>query len=179
MQTSEKRPDDNSIDGIQTAVGHFVILRVTVLALGETQHFGWWKSQSLSSTGLSFLDRIYPRTKFAAAVRSAARVAQHAHDAAIGRGDVTHLLRSSEKEEALDEFLTANDQDLSHFFATILSNKDELLQILSDISQGNTWPKQSGPVRISMSQWTDIHTLAAVYQQGFTNKTPVYPYFSA
>ena len=70
-------------------------LRILVLSLGEAHHAGWWKSQFLSPTGISFLERIYPRSKFAAAVRSATRAALTIHDTNIGKGEVFHLFRIS------------------------------------------------------------------------------------
>jgi hypothetical protein len=46
-------------------------LRIVALALSENQHTGWWRSQFLAPTSLSFLDRLYPRSAFAAAVQAA------------------------------------------------------------------------------------------------------------
>lgn len=176
MQLPGKQTNINSIRDPHPAIEQFIILRIAILSLGESQHFGWWKSQFLSSTGLSFLDRIFPRTKFAAAVRSATRVAQHVHDAAIGRGEVTHLFRSDEKEEAIAEYLFSNEEGLSKYFSPKLNSKDALIRILSEMADEISWPKQSGPVRITKSQWMDLQTLSAVYLQGFMNKTPIFPY---
>ena len=60
----------------RTDIHSLLRLRILVLALGETPECGWWKSKFLSTTGLSFLGRLYPRSDFAAAVRSAARAAK-------------------------------------------------------------------------------------------------------
>lgn len=124
------------------------------------------------------MDRVFPRTKFAAAVRSVSRVAQLSHDAAIGRGEVTHLFRAPQIEEATEDYLSVNETDLIKFFSPKLDSIDELIQLLSGMANGIQWPKQSGPVRLTASQWGDFHVLSAIYLQGFINKTPIYPYFA-
>ena len=45
-------------------------VRVLVGALGELGKSPWWRTRYLSDTGLRFLERIYPRTAFAAGVRA-------------------------------------------------------------------------------------------------------------
>ena len=76
-----------------------VRLRILVLALGEAHMSGWWKTQFLSTTGLSYLNRLYPRSSFAAAVRSASRAAKAVHDSSIGVGNVFHLFRLPQQHE--------------------------------------------------------------------------------
>jgi len=56
---------------MKDTISTFLELRILVLTLGETGHAGWWKSKFMSPIGLSFLERLYPRSTFAAAVRSA------------------------------------------------------------------------------------------------------------
>lgn len=173
----------NNIENRQEGGGNsfkiqeLILLRIAVLALGEVQNFGWWKSQFLSTTGLNFLDRVFPRTKFIAAVRSASRVALLSHDASIGRGDVFHLFRIPAIEETIEEYLSTNGNELIPNVLPKLNSRDELLGFLTGMTKGTSPIKQAGPIRLSKSQWGDITLLASMYLQGFVNKTPVYPYF--
>lgn len=153
-----------------------VKLRIVVLALGETQHFGWWKSQFLSQTGVSFLDRIFPRTKFSAAIQSSSLVARLAHDLSIGRGDLVHLFRMPSLEEQLEEYQANNANELQDYFFPKLNDREQLLMLLSKMADGYSVGKQKGPARITKSQWGDLQLLASIYLQGFKNKTPVFPY---
>jgi ATP-dependent Lon protease len=68
-------------------------LRIVVLALGEQPPNPWWRSQFLTAIGLNYLTYTFPRSAFAAAVRSATLAARHVHDSAIGKGAVAHLFR--------------------------------------------------------------------------------------
>ena len=153
-------------------------LRVLVLALGEVQHFGWWKSQFLSPTGLSFLDRIYPRTKFASAIRSTFRAAQHIHDNAIGRGEVQHLFRLSALEFDLDQYLIEQENELWTKFSPFLSDKQSLLSKLSDLTGGSSVTQKVGPTSLAGKPETQLPLLASIYLNGFLANTPVFPYFT-
>lgn len=152
-------------------------LRIVVLTLGEIQHFGWWKSQFLAKPGINFLDRIFPRTKFVAAIRSASRVAQLTHDTSIGRGEVLHLFRMPSVEQNIENYLSENGHEFEKEFLPKLSDRDHLLHILVELANGALPLKQAGPVQLSQAEWGDISSIATIYYQGFINKTPVYPYF--
>ena len=112
-------------------------LRILVLALGEAHMSGWWKTQFLSVTGLSYLNRLYPRSSFAAAVRSASRAAKAAHDSSIGVGNVFHLFRLPQQHERrLEEFnrrpyLTADETlERKRLQKQKLAGRDKIEQIL-------------------------------------------------
>ena len=75
-------------------------LRVVVLALGESAQPPWWRTGFLNETGLRFLERLYPRSAFRAAVHAAGKAACEIHDQAIGRRGVFHLFRLPEALEA-------------------------------------------------------------------------------
>lgn len=151
-------------------------LRIVVSALGETQHFGWWKSQFLSQTGVRFLERVFPRSKFSAALESSAQVARLAHDTSIGIGDAVHLFRLPPLEESLHTYLFENAEKITDYFVPKLNNREELLLVLSEMAAGSSITKQTGPVRLKKFEWEDIRLLASIYFQGFNNKTPVFPY---
>ena len=53
-------------------------LRALVLALGESTAPAWWKTEFMNETGLRFLERLYPRTSFQAAVHAAGKAASGA-----------------------------------------------------------------------------------------------------
>jgi len=75
-------------------------LRAVVLALGESVQPPWWRTGFLNETGLRFLERLYPRSAFRAAVHAAGKAACEIHDQAIGRRGVFHLFRLPEALEA-------------------------------------------------------------------------------
>src|SRR5712691_10043226 len=68
-------------------------LRVLVCAIGGSGHAKWWRTEFLTPAGLRFLERLYPRTSHAAAIKATAVAARDLHDTSIGRGGVYHLFR--------------------------------------------------------------------------------------
>ncbi|MFQ5616988.1 MAG: BrxE family protein [Anaerolineales bacterium] len=161
---------------MSNSTNSFIHLRILVLALGESQHAGWWDSQFLSSIGLSFLERVYPRSKFAAAVRSATRAARGIHDANVGKGTVFHLFRlTRQQERAMDELLTAQSRELEALFQPILANEAELTGMLGAMTGHKTAPGAVGPVQIGAED--RFPQLAANYLQAFRDGTQVFPYF--
>jgi hypothetical protein len=152
-------------------------LRILVLALGESHHAGWWKSQFLSHTGLSFLERIYPRSTFAAAVRSAGRAARTVHDANVGKGDVFHLFRlSRELERQIDITLTEQSQALQTQYHPLLMDREQLLEALETLAGDTPTMVSMGPVRLSVSKAGLVPTMATMYSQAFCSGTQVFPY---
>jgi hypothetical protein len=70
-----------NIDGKDIPLGLLALrLRALVLALGESTTPAWWKTEFMNETGLRFLERLYPRTSFQAAVHAAGKAASDAHD---------------------------------------------------------------------------------------------------
>src|SRR5436853_2336096 len=67
-------------------------LRLHVAALGERLSPPWWRTEFLSSTGLRYVQRLFPRMYLAAALESATVAARRDHDANIGRRSF-HLFR--------------------------------------------------------------------------------------
>lgn len=153
-------------------------LRILVLTLGESHHTGWWKSQFLSPTGISFLERIYPRSKFAAAVRSATRAAMDIHDANIGKGEVFHLFRISRfHERGVDNLLKERSGELEAMFLPVLDNKSELLAKMQVIAGSVEVDSAVGPVKIDQGNKKIVQELAAAYWCAFSKGTHVFPYF--
>lgn len=153
-------------------------LRILVSALGESHHSGWWKSQFLSPTGLSFLDRVTPRSRFAAAVRSASRSALIIHDESIGKGHVFHLFRlPGEQEFELEEQLASRAAEFEYIYSPLLSSRDGLLQALSTLAAGKSAEEAQGPVLIHIDDKEFIPTLASIYLHAFRTSGQVFPYF--
>jgi hypothetical protein len=154
-------------------------LRIIVLTLGEQHHSRWWRSQFLAPTGLSFLERLYPRSAFTAAVRSAVRAASEVHDAAIGQGDVAHLLRlPPTQEQALEQQLTAHTAQLVNAYYPLLTDRAALLARLETLAEDFEIQSLAGPIRLTPEEPEDlVPALAAIYYQAFQTDKPVYPYF--
>jgi hypothetical protein len=153
-------------------------LRTITLALGESTHFGWWKSQFLSPTGLSFLERMCPHTRFAEGVRSALLAAQDVHDTNIGKGQVFHLFRLSPTTEwELDRALAEQSAILDKKYQGMLGNKEELIKALTTFSQDFSIAPAIGPLLLDVPTEQMIPTLAAAYLQAFQQGKQVFPYF--
>lgn len=153
-------------------------LRTIILALGESTNYGWWKSQFLSPTGLSFLERLYPHTRFAGAMRSALLAAQDVHDANIGKGQVFHLFRLSPNTEwELDQALTEQSTTLEEKYRTILANKEQLINALTVFSQGFQTATAAGPLLLDVPLEQMIPAMASAYLGAFQQGKQVFPYF--
>ena len=144
---------------------------------------GWWKTQFLSTTGLSYLSRLYPRSSFAAAVRSAGRAAKAIHDSSIGVGNVFHLFRLPQQHERhLEEFVRAHGADLQDVFTPMLSQREQLLKALDDLGDTNSHTAL-GPLRLGTladlqtDGWTAA--CASAYANAFREGSKVFPYFEA
>lgn len=167
---------------------HIFRLRVLVLALGEAHdvhRVGWWKTQFLSPTGLSYLNRLYPRSGFAAAVRSASRAAKAVHDSTIGVGSVFHLFRLPQQHERrVEEFLSEHAIELPQTFEPMFHQREQLLKALDDLGRANSNSSNArGPLRLGTA--ADLQTdgwmaaCASAYAVAFREGSKVFPYFEA
>jgi hypothetical protein len=104
----------------------------------------------LSPTGLSFLQRIYPRTFVAAAIRSATRIAQKEHDARIGRGQVMHLFRLPQaSERAIDDALREWDVAAQGTQRQGLASPEGPIAILREMATLSKETGLEGPINSS------------------------------
>ncbi len=154
-------------------------LRIIVLALGESTHAGWWKSQFLSPVGQRFLNQLYPRSEFAAAVRSAIRAAKPVHDSSIGLGGVFHLFRlPQDVERHLSQTLLAKDSNLQTEITPWLAQQDNLLDALNRLGQPPLKRVLNGPQRMGsprdIRSGTWIESVAAAYCAAFRAGSRVY-----
>jgi len=160
------------------SVSPLLNLRILVLTLGEAHHAAWWKSQFLSHTGLSFLEHVYPRSTFAAAIRSAGRAARAVHDANVGKGDVFHLFRlSRELERQIDAILTEQPQALQTRYHPLLTEREQLLEALKTLAGETPAGSSVGPMRLLSKPGEWAPAMAAAYLQAFRDGTQVFPYF--
>ena len=145
--------DPNMTEPIEQQSRSFSRLRVLVLILGESAHAKWWRTEFLTDAGLRFLDRLYPRTSFAAAIWATSVAARDIHDSSIGRGRVYHLFRlpdpleghfhSLATEGYLDQVVAELRPSLDHHEA-LLARLDSLSADQPKVEAG---PQRMGSVR--------------------------------
>jgi hypothetical protein len=161
-------------------------LRALVLALGETAEPPWWKTEFMSKTGLSFLERLYPRTPIRAAVHASGKAACEEHDKAVGRVGVYHLFRLPDSlESEIHDLSTFGDQEFINNFRSCIDRRNGLIEMLSALcSKNKKKGKHSvGPKRIG-DVWkaTKVEALkdvASAYRAAFEQGQPVFPYFAS
>ena len=159
-------------------------LRALTLALGESVRPQWWTTQFMSEAGMRFLERLYPRTAFQAAVHAAGRAACDVHDRAVGRVGVYHLFRLP---ESLELDMSRIPPDFDHEFVTQfragLGTSERLLALLAAICEGVGVEAAGGARRIGSDSdsmtLTSLRKAAAIYHHGFAQGKPAYPYFTA
>jgi len=145
---------------------YILVLRTLVLALGEISNPPWWRTKFMSNVGISFLQRIYPRTYFLAALNSAGKAARDIHDQSVGKVGVFHLFRLCSSE-----------------IITMLEDKDKLLQALIKINKSIPVNSlSSGAVNIgseaSSHEYDTYNEMAAIYQAAFEKGKQAFPYMS-
>lgn len=159
-------------------------LRVLVSVLGEAAHAKWWRTEFLTAAGLRFLDRLYPRTSCAAAVRATSAAARELHDSSIGRGGVYHLFRLPAGLEAQLHALAAQgffDQVLGDLRSSLGASDSLIAQIeglADDVPETEPGPQRIGGVR-DLSRGALLGRWAGAYLHGFRKEYRVFPYVEA
>lgn len=160
-------------------------LRALVLALGETSEPAWWRSSFTNATGLSFMERLYPRSAFHAAVHAAGKAAAEVHDRTVGRTGVYHLFRLTESIESdLHRHVPSLGEDFVESFRANTGQPDALTKMLGDyVRVEKALSFQPGAQRIgdesSLRAPEFLDGLATLYLQGFASGKQVFPYFSS
>ncbi len=159
-------------------------LRALVLALGESTAPAWWKTEFMNETGLRFLERLYPRTPFQAAVHAAGKAASDAHDRAVGRVGVYHLFRFPEfMETEMNRMPPDSDEGFFLGLRTALGRPEKLMELLAPLCGGTGTDASPGAKRIGTDK--DLMTTAgfektaSVYHHAFAQGKPGFPYFTA
>ncbi len=176
MNFAEKQPMSIPLAAIR--------LRALVLAMGESVQPAWWKTEFLNEAGFRFLERLYPRTSFQAAVHSAGKVACYVHDRAVGRVGVYHLFRLPYVIEAeMSRVSPDNDKAFVSQFRASLSRLDRLMVLIDSLCDGVTGESAvSGAQRLGtdkdLTNLTSLQNTAAVYRRAFAQNRPGFPYFT-
>lgn len=158
-------------------------LRALVLALGECVQPPWWKTEFMTETGLRFLERLYPRTYFRAAVHAAGRAACDVHDRSVGRIGVYHLFRLPESVEVdMSRIVPSTDQQFITSVRNALGNPDKLEEFLSPLCGGTGTDSAPGPKRVGTYKELIVAAgfkkAATAYRQAFSDGKPAFPYFT-
>ena len=153
-------------------------LRVAVSYLGEKSQFNWWQSDFFSATAVSFLNPVFPRTRFLVQGEGSSAAARRLHDERIGLGRVFHLFRLPEDfEQAFHQRLL--EPSAEGELSERLSNKDTALNYLES-TYGDSESETVGPVLLGdISERTFdevVGLIAQAYIAGFRKGTPVLPY---
>jgi hypothetical protein len=159
-------------------------LQVLVSVLGGAAHAKWWRTEFLTAAGLRFLDRMYPRTSCAAAIRATAVAARELHDSSIGRGGVYHLFRLPEPLEGQLHALAGRG-----FFDQVLRDLGPSLEIREvllaqfdglavDLREAEPGPQRIGSVR-DLRRGNLLGRWAGAYLHAFRKEYRVFPYIEA
>ena len=133
----------------------------------------------LDTTGLRFLENVFPRTFRAAALRSTSEAACKVHDQALGRVGTYHLFRLPPAlEDHLEHDLTKMDWiEASKSIETREAAMAALKQLSDAIVKAPAGPVQVGGERKILSD-TAVHELAAHYHSAFQDGIRCFPYFA-
>lgn len=159
-------------------------LQVLVSVLGDAAHAKWWRTEFLTAAGLRFLDRLYPRTSCAAAVRATGVAARELHDSSIGRGGVYHLFRLPEPFEGRVHALAAGgffDQILRELGPSLESREALLAQfdsLATELPETEPGPQRVGSVR-DLRRGNLLGRWAGAYLHAFRKDYRALPYVEA
>lgn len=160
-------------------IEQIVLLRLIVGYLGQRRQVEWWDCEFLSATGVRFLEATFPRTAWAAALRSTTEAACMIHDQALGRVGNFHLFRlppvlEDQLEHVVDkmDWAEARKQVESRDIAM-----DALKQMADALIKAPTGPVQVGVAHRILTP-TAIQELAAHYYSAFQDGIRCFPYFA-
>lgn len=159
-------------------------LRAVVSALGEIVRPVWWGTAFMSETGFRFLERLYPRSFFNAALHAVGHAACEIHDGSVGRIGVYHLFRLTEGlEEEIREISSTALQNFIDDFRSDLGDTVRMMGRLRILCDGRTAESVlPGARRIGYEK--DIRKrdvfaeAAAVYFHAFETGKAAFPYFT-
>ena len=169
------------LDSVKTAkiINQFATLRMVVGYLGQRKQSGWWNCDFLDATGIRFLESTFPRTAWAAGIRSTTEAACIVHDTALGRVGNYHLFRlPPDLEDRVEQAL--ENVDWSEW-AKSVESRDTAMNALKGLA---TTPVKApeGPVQIGVERRmltaTSICELAAHYESAFRDGIRCFPYFA-
>ena len=155
------------------------LLRLTVGYLGQRKQFGWWDCGFLDATGIRFLEATFPRTAWAAALRSTTEAACIVHDQALGRVGNSHLFRLPPAlEDQLEHALERIDWTAT---CKLIESRTAAMDVLKR-SADAVIKAPIGPVQVGVANRiltsTSVHELAAHYHSAFQGGIRCFPYFA-
>ena len=167
-----KMPPANPILALAT-------LRCLVGFLGEKKQNAWWDCGFLDSTGVRFLETIFPRTAKSAAARSTGEAASLVHDAAIGRLGTFHLFRlPTAIEDQIAREIEVFNQSAPFPFTSAQVALEQIAAQMDVSLRASPGPVQIG-VEKRVTTTHSLTELAAHYYSAFTGGFRCFPYFAA
>ncbi|MBN1630525.1 MAG: BrxE family protein [Thermoleophilia bacterium] len=158
-------------------------LRAVIAALGEAVDPPWWRTEFMTEAGMRFLERLYPRTAFKAAVNATGKAACDAHDHATGRVGVYHLFRLPETLEAeIYRLQPAADDEFVTRFRAVLGQPEALVGLLDSLrGTAVAATDVAGAVKVDVSPDhvgnADLAAMASVYFAALNAGKQAFPYF--
>ena len=161
------------------ALDSIVLLRLVVGYLGEKTRKAWWSTDLLGATGVRFLENVFPRTAWNAALTSTCEAARIVHDQNIGRTGSYHLFRLPPDIESIVE----GTQRITNLKAlwTSIQSEAEAFQSLEKIAESQI-QAPSGAVQIGVAsrilRKDSVSEIAAHYASSFKSGSRCFPYFA-
>jgi len=160
-------------------IDQIITLRLAVGYLGQNRQSGWWDCSFLDSTGIRFLETTFPRTAWAAALRSTTEAACLVHDHALGRVGNFHLFRLPPAlEDQLEHALERIDWIIARKHVESRTTAMDVLKRIADaVIKAPIGPVQVGTAHRILTP-TSIQELAAHYHSAFQEGIHCFPYFA-
>jgi len=160
-------------------INQIALLRLAVGYLGQRKQSGWWDCDFLDATGIRFPEATFPRTAWAAALRSTTEAACIVHDQALGRVGNSHLFRLPPAlEDQLEHALERMDwTEACKLIESRTTAMDVLKRIADAVIKAPIGPVQVGVAHRILTP-TAIHELAAHYHSAFQDGIRCFPYFA-
>jgi hypothetical protein len=160
-------------------IDQLALLRLVIGYLGQRKQSGWWDCDFLDATGIRFLEATFPRTAWAAALRSTTEAACTVHDQALGRIGNSHLFRLPPAlEDQLEHALERMDWTEA---CKQIESRDTAMDMLKRIADA-VIKAPTGPVQVGVANRiltsTAVHELAAHYHSAFQDGIRCFPYFA-
>ena len=161
----------------EATIAQLLRTRLLVAALGERVSEPWWQSQFLTTTGVSYGKRLFPRGYGAAALSSVTVAASRDHDANTGKHSF-HLFRMpAHIEHQLSEAAR------QHTDWELPTEADAIIDLLDAVEPRAATKFSAGPKTLgSVSELKNTSIsgkLASLYAEAARKKKRVYPYFEA
>ncbi len=159
-------------------------LRALVLALGEASDPPWWRTKFMNDVGFRFLERVYPRAFFQAALNASGKAARDTHDRSVGRVGVFHLFRLPPGLEVdLHAQFSALSNDKSASLMESINNVSLLMENLRKLGIcEDTNDLITGAVKIGVEadcyKLETFNKAASIYFKAFENGKQAFPYLS-